>query len=65
MSALLWIGFIAAAVAAYFNVDKGGARFGSLTVIAVICFIAGISSMPERKSYGLECSRYSSFADSC
>lgn len=65
MSALLWIGFISAAAAAYFNVDKGGARFGSLAVIALICFIAGIASMPKRNSYGLECSRYSSFADSC
>ena len=65
MSALLWIGFIAAAVSAYFNVDKGGTRFGSFALIAVICFMAGIASMPKRNSYGLECTRYSSFAESC
>jgi len=65
MSALLWIGFISAAAAAYFNVDKGGARFGSFAVIALICFVAGISSMPKRNSYGLECTRYSGFAESC
>lgn len=65
MSALLWIGFISAAAAAYFNVDKGGVRFGSLAMIAVICFVAGIASMPKRNSYGVDCTRFSSFAYSC